>query len=58
MKIVLISDLHFGIHNDSEIFLEHQRNFFEEQLFPYIIRDNFPSIHCRIEGNTSLFRKL
>ena len=44
MKLVLISDLHFGIHNDSEIFLEHQRNFFEEQLFPYIMDQKIKNI--------------
>lgn len=44
MKIALITDLHFGIRNDSQVFLEHTRNFFEQTFFPY----------CKAHGITSL----
>jgi len=39
MKIAIISDTHFGIRNDSPIFLEYCLKYFENVFFPYL-KDN------------------
>jgi len=36
MKVCLISDLHFGVRKNSEIFLASQVRFIEEQFVPYL----------------------
>ncbi len=36
MKLALLADLHFGIRNDSQIFLQHTRRFFDEQFLPFL----------------------
>lgn len=35
-KIAIICDTHFGVRGDSNIFLEHQKKFFENAFFPTI----------------------
>lgn len=35
-KVILVTDFHFGIHSDSELFLDYQKRFFKEQFFPYL----------------------
>lgn len=39
MKIVLICDTHFGARNDSQVFSDYIREFYEGQFFPYL-KDN------------------
>ena len=36
MKIALVTDLHFGVHRNSETHLESQKRFFYGQLIPYL----------------------
>tara|TARA_Y100000296_G_scaffold30273_1_gene35234 strand:- start:4838 stop:5896 length:1059 start_codon:yes stop_codon:yes gene_type:complete len=36
MKILLITDQHFGVRGDSQVFLEYQRRFYEDVVFPTI----------------------
>lgn len=36
MLIALLTDLHFGVRDDSAIYLNHQKKFFDEVFFPYI----------------------
>ena len=36
MKIAVLNDTHAGIRNSSDIFLEYQRRFYDEQFFPYL----------------------
>jgi len=36
MKLALLADLHWGIRNDSPIFLDHFRKYYDEEFFPVI----------------------
>jgi len=36
MKLAVLNDTHAGIRNSSDIFLEYQRRFYDEQFFPYL----------------------
>jgi hypothetical protein len=36
MKLVLLNDTHAGVRNSSEIFIEYQRKFYQDVLFPYM----------------------
>ena len=40
MKIALLNDTHFGCRNDSPHFINYQNKFYEEQFFPYLIKNN------------------
>jgi DNA repair exonuclease SbcCD nuclease subunit len=44
MKIALINDTHFGVKNDSPLFLDHQQRFFEEIFFPYLDEHNIKTV--------------
>jgi predicted phosphodiesterase len=44
LKIALITDTHFGVRNDNQIFAEYFRNFYETQFFPYIDKHNIKTI--------------
>lgn len=44
MKIAIVTDTHFGFKNDSPIFLEAYLNFFEEQFFPYLLKNNIKTV--------------
>ena len=44
MKIANVTDTHFGFKNDSPIFLETYLNFFEEQFFPYLLKNNIKTV--------------
>lgn len=35
-KIAILADTHFGIRKNSELILENQKRFFNEQFFPYL----------------------
>src|SRR5690348_10806612 len=36
MKIAIITDLHFGARQDSNVISQFQRRFYREKFFPYI----------------------
>lgn len=55
MKIALLTDLHFGAREGNVIILEHQRKFFENIFFPYIISNDIN--HLIILGDTFDKRK-
>lgn len=44
MKIAILTDLHFGEMNDSDIMLNHQSNFFDGLFFPYLEENNIKTI--------------
>jgi DNA repair exonuclease SbcCD nuclease subunit len=44
MKIAIVTDLHLGARNDSELFLDHFLQFFEEQFFPYLESNGIDTI--------------
>jgi DNA repair exonuclease SbcCD nuclease subunit len=44
MKIALITDQHFGVKNDSPIFLEYQKKFYEKTFFPYLKKHNITEV--------------
>lgn len=46
MKIALITDLHFGVRNGSTILLDHQRKFYENVFFPYLIDHKIDTVIC------------
>ena len=44
MKLALITDQHFGVKNDSPIFLEHQKEFYETVFFPYLVENEIKQV--------------
>jgi len=40
MKIAIITDMHIGVRGDSQVFLNHQKSFFENVFFPEIDRQD------------------
>ena len=48
MKDLVIGDIHFGIKTNSPVWLEHQVNFFEKQIFPIIKKNNYDRVELSI----------
>ncbi len=44
MKDLVIGDIHFGIKTNSPVWLEHQINFFENQIFEIIDTNNYDRV--------------
>ena len=44
MKIVILNDTHAGVRNASDVFIEYQRKFYEELLFPYMNENGIKNI--------------
>lgn len=44
MKVAIVTDTHFGFKNDSPLFLEAYLKFFEEQFFPYLLKNNIKNV--------------
>jgi DNA repair exonuclease SbcCD nuclease subunit len=36
MKIAIVSDTHFGVHRSSDMYIDSQRKFFDEQFIPFL----------------------
>lgn len=44
MKIAILNDSHFGVRNSSDVFIEHQRLFFNDVFFPYLKENNINTV--------------
>jgi DNA repair exonuclease SbcCD nuclease subunit len=44
MKIAILNDTHCGIRNSSDIFVKHQRDFYEQVFFPYLNENGIKNI--------------
>lgn len=44
MKLAIINDSHFGVRNDSKIFLDHQRDFFQNIFFPRLEHEGIRTV--------------
>lgn len=44
MKIAVITDLHWGVRNNSLFFLEHQEKFYYSFFFPYLEKHNITTV--------------
>lgn len=43
-KVALITDTHWGVRGDSQIFAKHISEFYSEQFFPYLIENNIKHV--------------
>ena len=46
MKILLITDQHFGVRNDNQNFIDHYRRFYGEVVLPFIDAHKIDTIIC------------
>jgi len=44
MKVALLNDTHFGVRNDSKIFLDHQSKFFTDTFFPTLAKHGVDTV--------------
>ena len=44
MKVAVVTDTHFGVKNDSPLFLDEFLSFFEKQFFPYVLENNITTV--------------
>jgi len=44
--IVFIADIHFGWQNFNKTFFKYQLNYFQNELFPYLIENNVKNVIC------------
>ena len=46
MKILLITDQHFGVRNDNQVFIEKYQEFYSETVLPFIDKNKIEHIIC------------
>lgn len=46
MKILLITDQHFGVRNDNQAFIEHYKKFYTQIVIPFIQASGIDTIIC------------
>ena len=44
MKLLLITDQHFGVRNDSPAYIEQYRKFYKDTVLPYIVKNKITHI--------------
>ena len=46
MKILLITDQHFGVRNDNQVFIEKYREFYTNTVIPFIKKNKIKTVFC------------
>lgn len=46
MKILLITDQHFGVRNDNQVFIEKYQEFYSETVLPFIDKNKIEHVIC------------
>jgi len=46
MKLLLITDQHFGVRNDNKHFINHYKKFYGKVVIPFIKAHNITQIFC------------
>jgi len=46
MKVLVITDQHFGVRNDSQIYVEYYRQFYSKVVIPYIKKNKIRQVLC------------
>ena len=44
MKIAIVNDTHFGVRNDSPLFLQHILNYLQHTFIPYLLENKIDTI--------------
>jgi len=44
MKVAIITDQHFGVRGDSQVFLDHQDKFYNDIFFPTLDKENIDTV--------------
>ena len=44
MKVLLITDQHFGVRNDNQNFIDHYRKFYSEVVIPFVDANKIDTI--------------
>ena len=53
MKVLLITDQHFGVRNDNQNFIDHYRKFYSEVVIPFVDANKIDTIIDNTEENFS-----
>ena len=46
MKILLITDQHFGVRNDNQVFIEKYRQFYQNAVIPFVKKNKITHVFC------------
>lgn len=46
MKLVFITDIHYGVRGDSQAFLDNNKKFFDNIFFPYLNKNHIDTVIC------------
>ena len=46
MKLLIITDQHFGVRNDNQVFLDKYRKFYEKIVIPFIDKYEITNVLC------------
>lgn len=46
MKILLITDQHFGVRNDNQVFIEKYRQFYQNAVIPFVKKHKIKHVFC------------
>ena len=46
MKVLVITDQHFGVRNDSQVYIEYYRKFYSEIVIPFLKASKIKHVLC------------